>query len=452
MTLVLNIENYDYLDDGGPVQFTVTQRGCQVGRSNSMDWVLPDPSRHISSQHFEVFFQDGHYWLRDVSTNGTFLQGQRYRLDQPHQLSHMDRFHVGQYIISASLQAGVNPALPQAQSVPHAAAPEPWAGQASDADPWDLGGAADPINPLPADPYARREDFADDFIANPVFEQPAPLAPPPAAPIPEPLAAPTPQPAPAVPPQPAPTLTPPSLEAAAHVPGLSLPPTVLPEIPPVAPAPRPDVSQIPRPMPQPERSAPNTANSNDAVLKAFCEGAGLRPEAYGDVDPVELARSMGETLRIVSAEVMAQLQARASAKQFTRGGERTMRRASDNNPLKFLPDPDQAIEAMFLKHRAGFLNGADGLQEALRDLRMHQVAVFAAIQPALAELLNDLAPEVIEKDSGGGVLGGGKRAKAWDTFVERWDTKTSKHENGILDEFLVHFARAYADMAGSDLG
>ncbi len=146
------------------------------------------------------------------------------------------------------------------------------------------------------------------------------------------------------------------------------------------------------------------------------------------------------------------LQSRAEAKYFTRGGERTERRGSDNNPLKFLPDADQAIEAMFLKFRAGFLTGPDGLAEALRDVRIHQAAVFAAIQPALAQLVGDLAPEAIEDATKGSVLGSGKRGKAWDTYVARWDAKTHPHENGILDEFLLHFAKAYADMVGPDQG
>ena len=43
----------------------------------------------------------GTWWLNDRSTNGTFLQGHRHRLDRPHAPAHGDRFQVGQYVIVA---------------------------------------------------------------------------------------------------------------------------------------------------------------------------------------------------------------------------------------------------------------------------------------------------------------------------------------------------------------
>ncbi len=428
MTLVLQIENYDVLEDGGPAQIVLEGRGCHVGRAAGMDWVLPDASRHISSHHFDVVFEGGAYWLSDVSTNGTFLQGQRYRIEGAHQLSNGERFQVGHYIIVAQVgatqPAGLSPA-------PHTDVWGTGTGASAgvdNSDPWAVGGSFDPIDPNPPDPNARRDDFADDFISTPVAAPAAvPTDPVPAAAPATPAAAPAIDVPPSVPmPVPAPAAAP-----------VQSPP--IPAVPqPVAAAPHPDANPVP--------SGPTD------IVRAFCEGAGLSPDAYGDVPPEELAKMLGQSLRVISTEVMAMLQSRAEAKYFTRGGERTERRGSDNNPLKFLPDADQAIEAMFLKYRAGFLTGPDGLAEALRDVRIHQAAVFAAIQPALAKLVGDLAPEAIEDDTKGSVLGSGKRAKSWDTYVARWDSKTHPHENGILDEFLVHFAKAYADMVGPEQG
>ena len=59
MKLTLKIENHDFLEDGGPLEISVDGRGVLVGRDGAMDWTLPDPARHISSQHFEVTFQNG---------------------------------------------------------------------------------------------------------------------------------------------------------------------------------------------------------------------------------------------------------------------------------------------------------------------------------------------------------------------------------------------------------
>lgn len=382
MTLTLQIENFQVLDDGGPVNVLVPESGLQVGRRAGMGWVLPDASRYISGHHFDVSYDGQSWWLRDMSTNGTFLQGHRHRLDGPHRIAHGDRFQVGQYLIVAvfdmpSAGAAISPASLPAHRVDRAV------DEVSQDDPWSIEGfsVAVPIDPVPVDRAARQSDFRDDFIAFPVDA------------VPEPAPSPT-----------TPTTPPASL---------------------------PVVGPLPIPVPV----------DDSAFIRAFCEGAGLDPALAGDLDPAAFGRSLGQSLRVSGDQVMAALRDRASARHFTRSGERTMRGASDNNPLKFLPDTAQALEALFLRPRAGFLTGADGFNEALGDLRRHQAALFAALQPALIDLLADLDPGQIEAEAKAGITGN-RKAKAWETFVQRWDAKTAS-ENGILDEFIRLFAQAY---------
>ena len=380
MSLTLQIENFHELDDGGPVSVLVPEGGLQIGRRPGMGWVLPDASRYISGHHFDVSFDGKTWWLRDVSTNGTFLQGHRHRLDGSHPLSHGDRFQVGQYLIVAIFDRPQNAGFISPGSLPEHRVDRVVDEVISD-DPWAIGGqsAAPPVNPFPVETQARQPDFADDFI---VFPKDTP----PAA-------------------QPA--------QGRQSFTAASAPPVT------------------PLAMPQP-----------DLFLRAFCEAAGLDQEATAQVDPEILGRALGETLRVVTAQVMMSLQDRAAARHFTRGGERTMRGAADNNPLKFLPDGHQAMDALFLRPRAGFLTGAAGYEEALGDLRRHQGALFAALQPALLELLQDFDPDKIEAGSKAAGLVGNKKAKAWEEFVARWDAKTAS-ENGILDEFIRLFAQAY---------
>ena len=104
MKLTLRIENYDYLPDGGPLEFSASARGFEVGRDSAMDWTLPDPNRHISSRHFEVVYRDRQFWLNDISTNGTFVYGQSMRVSSPLHLSHNERLQVGHYIIRVLIE------------------------------------------------------------------------------------------------------------------------------------------------------------------------------------------------------------------------------------------------------------------------------------------------------------------------------------------------------------
>ncbi|RJL21815.1 type VI secretion system-associated FHA domain protein TagH [Paracoccus siganidrum] len=377
MTLTLQIENFHVLDDGGPVSILVPESGIRVGRRAGMDWVLPDASRYISGLHFEVGFDGKTWWLTDVSTNGTFLQGHRHRLGAPHALSHGDRFQVGQYIIVAIFDMPQDGAALSPGSLPEHRMDRP-VEEIPQEDPWALDGAfpVAPVDPLPVERTGRQPDFSDDFI-----DLPGP--PPPAGPA-------------------------------------------------AAPPATPPAAAVPPPAPLDE----------SAFLRGFCKGAGLAPEAMPQLVPEAFGRALGEALRATASQLMLALQDRAAARHFTRAGERTMRGAADNNPLKFLPDTEQALDALFLNPRAGFLTGAAGFDEALGDLRRHQGALFAALQPALIELLHDLDPGRIEAEARGGGLTGSRKTRAWDAFVQRWDAKTAS-ENGILDEFIRLFAAAY---------
>src|SRR5229473_2052562 len=104
MGLTLRIENLTSLPDGGPLSVSIQgKRGLDIGRDQYLDWTLPDPSRFISGKHCEVRWHDAGYWLHDISTNGTFLDGADSRLKEPHRLRNGDRFAVGHYIIAAAI-------------------------------------------------------------------------------------------------------------------------------------------------------------------------------------------------------------------------------------------------------------------------------------------------------------------------------------------------------------
>src|SRR5436190_10551828 len=104
MPLNLKIENETSLPDGGPLAISVTgRRNIDIGRDSHLDWTLPDPTRFISSKHAEIRYKDGGYWLHDVSTNGTFLNGGDHRMQAPHRLRSGDRFAIGRYIIAVAL-------------------------------------------------------------------------------------------------------------------------------------------------------------------------------------------------------------------------------------------------------------------------------------------------------------------------------------------------------------
>lgn len=449
MTLRMRIDNFDTLEDGGPTWITLDQRGASVGRRASMDWILPDPAKHVSSHHFDIQYHDGAYWLRDVSTNGTYLQGSYYRIDGPVQLKGGERLIVGHYIIAVELSTRQAPA-PARQQRPGVTV-DPWGGIGTDADPWDMGadpntGGLAPVNPLPnpaANPH-HLDEMAQDFVP---LQQPAnpQHRPPDASQLQQPNVHPSQGDAVQHPPQQPVQSPPPPLAApkAVPMPPVGNPAETVIKPPPRRTTPAPAVAE---PIPVAAPGQPD----GQAILAAFCAGAGIDPKNVEGVDPLALVEALGKSARVTVDEVMLMLKDRASVKQFTRSGERTMRSATGNNPMKFMPDSDQALAALLLSPREGFLTGAEGFENALSDLRRHQTAVFAALQPALAEVLTGLAPdEIAERDgTSSNLLSGSKKTRNWDAFVKRWDQKASTGDHGMLDVFLRAFAKAYADATG----
>src|SRR3954452_15854944 len=190
MTISLKIDNLDALPDGGPLVYRAQQRGFEIGREHR-DWTLPDPNMFISGRHCEVRFENGGYWLYDVSRNGTFLNGAATRVKSPYRLADGDRLKIGHYLVSVSIddEAGGDEADDGGSDAAGAFVPA----RSSD-NIWDVGGPAPP--PIdrrelmaPAKRGQRSADFAErHFELPPVrssnafddFAKPAPAAPNPA--------------------------------------------------------------------------------------------------------------------------------------------------------------------------------------------------------------------------------------------------------------------------------
>jgi type VI secretion system protein ImpI len=105
MVLILTIENAEHLPGRTPKTCRLPERGrLDIGRNASaVDWVLPDPARFISGKHCEIRWRAGAFWLYDVSTNGTFVNGQHRRIATPHILKAGDRIAIGPYLLTVAI-------------------------------------------------------------------------------------------------------------------------------------------------------------------------------------------------------------------------------------------------------------------------------------------------------------------------------------------------------------
>lgn len=473
MGLNLRIENETRLPDGGPLTYGLTgNRGADIGRDAHLDWTLPDPNRHVSGKHCEIRFQDGGYWLKDVSTNGTFLNGSLQRVQSPYRLRSGDRLLIGHYIVAVEVTdenvATSGPDLGEALPDMPFDAEDLWGGSVGVAAPLDARDFRPAAQLVPVKP-----DFLEwavdvpnspgsGFVARPVAGNPAEFGRPPEArdrgraeqdafqsPVPAwPQAPGEPQ----------------SWDAGA----LPAPPP--PEPPAPVPTPRRSIwvgpgpdgpwsgadDQASAPLQPSAPSSPATP-SNPAgppadLLARFAKGAGLSAEALAKRDAGDFAEWLGRLMLLVADNVKQMLDARGQTKRITRSSNQTMIAALDNNPLKFSPSAADALRIMLGPPTRSYLGADQALQQGFDDLKAHQIKTFSAMQRALTLMLEDLDPQSVRQgiDADKGLAGwvGSKGARAFALYEARWQAKAGRQGGGLQEAFMHYFAECYDQASG----
>jgi type VI secretion system protein ImpI len=435
MSLNLQLVNEATLPDGGPVSFRITgKRGIDIGRDAHLDWTLPDPTRYISGKHCEIRYKDGGYWLHDVSTNGTFVNGADHRMATPHRLRNGDRFSVGHYIVGATVEG-------EDGSAEVAPVPAPTV-SANHQDFWgNQGDVPPPIDPKQLKPARHNAPVHSDFLdwaadVPDAFHAPAPSYPTPLS------AAPVPGAAPRSPPSP-------------NMGWAEGPPSFVPAPPPPsppAPAPRRPgwdakaESSWEDATPAPAASAGRPV-APEAFVRQLARAAGLPEDVLAQKDPGQLAEQVGAVLRLVAENLMQLLNARRQAKRLARSSSHTTVQAVDNNPLKFCPSAADALRIMFGPTSRSYLDAHHAIGQGFEDLKAHQIKTYAAMQHAIKMLLADFDPKAIEKDTdeGRGIAGllVSRKAKLWDAYDARWQAKITRIGGGPIEAFMSYFAEAY---------
>ncbi|MDT8857523.1 type VI secretion system-associated FHA domain protein TagH [Paracoccaceae bacterium Fryx2] len=478
--------------NGRPI--TMNGPSLTIGRGDENDLVLPDPEKLISKRHCAIEDHAGNIIVVDFSTNGTFLNYGKVPLGRvATPLNDGDILTMGTYELvveityAKSAAAGI-PAPLEDGPVSHgradaspdlmsllddtAASGRPGAVDFLD----ELLGASVPDGPsrvkrpelgddglLPPlgedaaggmlsarpDPYdglgasqsshspAMQDSFVPPRTARPAstipddwdedFLSPAPRRPE-AEPAPPPLAAPVfipddltdfgPEPD-AAPPPPAPAFIP------DHLAGLASTPT-----PPTPPAPPPG----PRPV------------ADDVAARAFLRATGADHLPISDEELVPTLSRLGHVLRILIHGMREVLMTRSSIKSEFRI-QQTVIGAGGNNPLKFSISPEQAVEAMVKPMTRGYLDAAEAAEQAMRDIKAHEIAMMTGMEAAMKGILKRLDPAALEgkiaTSAGIGSILKGRKALYWEAYEKMYAEISDQAENDFHELFAREFARAY---------
>ncbi|MEA3013783.1 MAG: type secretion system protein [Sphingomonadales bacterium] len=161
MILILTIRNADALQEGVAAQYMMEGSNAVIGRSRNCNWYLPDPRNAISSRHCEIRREGDFFLLKDISTNGTFVNDAPERITE-RRIAAGDLIRIGQYEVVVSVEADVlpepapRPIAAENEITFHPSAPIP------DAAPAAATPAADaPPEPVPDNVTVMWDSLAD---------------------------------------------------------------------------------------------------------------------------------------------------------------------------------------------------------------------------------------------------------------------------------------------------
>jgi type VI secretion system protein ImpI len=380
-----------------------------IGRGEPADWVLRDPGKGISSRHCEIVFDGAAYVLRDLSTNGTFLNGATERLEGAQPLRPGDTIGIGPFVIEARATDGAK-ASPGSAAKP---AEDVWMQLTPQrpAAPRGADPAAMVLGAAPASPFAQRADAEPaGGYSNLTVIRPAPKPSPNAGPRP-----PDPAPRPA--------------EAAPK-------PVEAPPPPPVAPA----VVVPPAAMAGPAISVARDSAAEGEMVRRLLEGLGLGPEALGRLPPGDLAYNVGHLLRVLAVGIKT-LQD-DSARQRRVIGSR--KRASLRDQYgKILRSSATAEGALVMLLRLSAADAATEARQGVADIQAHQQAMLDAAQGGARSLGEELDPKALAQAAPG--LGSDIEAKSrlWDMYGSLWQGVEADWPTGFAESFKLFMASRY---------
>ena len=427
MTLTLRAVSLNDLPLSQPITVHFDEQGGTIGRADHNTMALPDPERHISRQQAEISAGPSGFVIRNVgSANPIVVGNQSLAHGESARLMHGDPIRIGGYLLEVIEEGeggeGATIARGRAAVDATAAARLP-----DDFDPFAM-----PAVPAPASsddligpPGASGHDPLSEFMANavPAGDGAAEAAAPPVDPL-EPFGGRPRRPVPPVSPDRTPEWR------AAFAPSGPVPPR-RPEPPVLGEA---AVVVLPGVAPQPAAAESEAAAGHPTDLwGAFCAGAGVELPAQAATP--ELMHLAGTLLR-TAIEGTLQLMAVRSATRHELHAQVTVIRPRNNNPLKFSPDAQSALEQLLRPPLRGFMPAAAAMTDAMNDLVGHAIGSMAGTRAALEGVLGRFAPRELEAKLVGrsvldSVLPMNRKARLWELYLQ--------HYEGIRDEAQEDF-------------
>ena len=436
MAIKLRVISEHYRELGEQRTRVFGVNGGTIGRAPDNDWVLPDATRVVSGHHCEIEYRGGGYWLKDMSTNGVFVNDSDEPVSAigPMALRDGDRLRIGDYELIVSVDSRID-FLP-APAEEHSAARHLDEHIAADLDVESLFAP-------------RATEDSGSMPVHSAFGMTVPLE---ARPIhaPRPETRPVPE---AEPPASAGT----ALRDATPRPSPGARPTAAADAVPdwamrtraitrqeLADAMARRQSRIEaRQQTQPFHQQASAWTDLRSALQAFCRGAGIDPSALSAEAQSMLPLIAGQLLREAVVGMNDLAQSRAKSTPATASAP-----PAGSNPLRTSSSVEQALIRLFESHGRLYGGPVEALRDVLQEAKDHEAAVQAGMKAGLEAVLGQLSPSNVADQFELGrsrtlAPGQDPRPKYWEHYAEFYRVVTQSRGDDLPHPFAEAFASAY---------
>jgi len=201
-----------------------------------------------------------------------------------------------------------------------------------------------------------------------------------------------------------------------------------------------------RPAAAPPAAPRGRVEDGAALLEAFRRGLNAPALEMPALTP-EMMELIGQLLHEAVGGTVELLRARSTLKHEMRADVTTIV-AKDNNPLKFSPNAEVALQHLLAPPARGFTPAAPAMRAAFDDLRTHQFGLLAGMQAVLEAALQRFDPVALEAKLGGRsrlqhLLPARRNAKLWELFTESYASIRKDAADDFHALFGSVFVKAY---------
>jgi type VI secretion system FHA domain protein len=441
MKLILTVTRYNNRPPAQPLSKIFDQMGGTIGRASNNDMVLADPAKCLSRKHAEVRYQRGNYYLVDAGgKNPIYINNRHLGAGGTARLADGDIIGICDYTLAVSLPSLEEPTgVSNSFDVLNVQSPPPRPLPPGEGELYEdvlrqgtgpLTGGSNEARLDEGDPDYR--DSRGDEI--PLVMEPMPSV--------------------RVVPEKIPEGYDPMIDndlssnyvsessSPDHLPGNRIPRTSKD----LMAATEARTWRVSGRTPTAERDT--RGEKEFELLRAFLKGVGM-PDLPVPAETIpDFMVTVGKMLREFVRGSIEVLKARAVVKNEMRA-ERTILEGEGNNPLKFCPGVDYALQQLLAPTGGGFLPPLTAIREAFSDLKAHELAVMVGLLAALKAVLDGIDPQALEDSqprSRLAILRPAKRqANLWERWVELYRQIRTEDDDDFYRLFRSEFIRAYEE-------